>query len=428
LIQGRASHDSKIKSSYRSKNKEVHFGLVSETTEGRRIKDVYTELGLSLEGVAELLGGSQGMLHYTLGLLKDEQQASPEAPPEEWHKWTGILAAQGLLPLFYWKIKHHSTSSLPPDEIVLTMREAFLKGFAVHLQMERELAEALNAFRKRGIEALVLKGPGIGSMLYPHPATRPCGDLDLLVLPDSVIECRSILEGLGYKSLPVFEQERVLACDEEFSSIIPGRRRFKIELHWDSHPFAGLKAKRKVADLFSRAVETSTPDLTFKTLHPVDALINAAIHLMKHYAGVRLLWIYDIHLMLKRLTTKDEWELLKMLSDEWMALLPLERSFKLVQVWTGQEPPEDFRDLIQWYIPDKDEQQEIRDALHCGTDASSTLRLSMPRQIGTVGKLRYFIRLIFPPAAMVRHGYPPSREWLLPISYIRRWWTWIKRL
>jgi len=83
--------------------------------------------------------------------------------------------------------------------------------------MERQLREIIEGFQEEGVRVLVLRGPALAFSLYPDPAMRPSCDLDLLVLPEQVVQARGILEDLGYKCLAKrFETARDFFREECF--------------------------------------------------------------------------------------------------------------------------------------------------------------------------------------------------------------------
>jgi hypothetical protein len=57
--------------------------------------------------------------------------------------------------------------------------------------------EVVRAWRARGIDSILLKGPTTAEWLYPH-AARGYADADLLVAPDRVLPAANVLEELGF--------------------------------------------------------------------------------------------------------------------------------------------------------------------------------------------------------------------------------------
>jgi hypothetical protein len=295
--------------------------------------------------------------------------------------------------------------------------------------MERQLREVIDGFRKDGIRVLVLKGPALAWSIYPTPALRPSVDLDLLAPPEQMNQSRAILERLGYRCKgKMFDTYQDIFCDEQFIHPEKPQDNRPIELHWHVHPYFGSSRCESIEELFCRTVEIAKPSLTFESLHPVDALIHAAIHLtMHHNRQMRLVWIYDIALLARSLVVPDDWEALQERSIEWRARLAIENSLKLAQNWAGLQLPEGFNDFLAWPRPTHPELDAWTNATNRHERKKALLRLHMPGSSGIFDQVRSLLRLIFPPPDRIRQTYPPPHDWLLPLSYARRWLRWLGR-
>jgi putative nucleotidyltransferase-like protein len=64
---------------------------------------------------------------------------------------------------------------------------------------DRVTAEVVTAFRAKGIESILLKGPAIAQWLYDEGALRPYADCDLLVPPDDFVRGETVLADLGFE-------------------------------------------------------------------------------------------------------------------------------------------------------------------------------------------------------------------------------------
>ena len=298
--------------------------------------------------------------------------------------------------------------------------------------MERQLREIIEAFQEQGVRVLVLRGPALAFSLYPDPAVRPSGDLDLLVMPEQVIQARGILESLGYRCLAKrFETARDFFREECFIYQKNRGNKFPVDLHWvhwELHPFFKGSEEVDIQDLFQRAWKVETPSVTFETLHPVDYLIHSAIHLvMIHKNEMRLSWIYDTALLAQHLQVPNEWKALQERSVAWRARLPLEQCLKMAQVWAGLELPGGFDDFSTWPGPTEDEAAVWADTMwrHWVT---ILLQRSLANPSILLRRVPSLLRLLFPHPDIVRFCYPASSNWLLPVSYVRRWFRWFDDL
>ncbi|MFA9613301.1 MAG: nucleotidyltransferase family protein, partial [Deltaproteobacteria bacterium] len=342
------------------------------------------------------------------------------------------LRANWIIPFVYRKIGSLPQECLPPEPITDEMRQAFLVSCVRSLHMEGQLREIIEAFREQGVRVLVLRGPALAFSLYEDPAMRPSCDLDLLVLPEQVVQARTILESLGYRCLAKrFETARDFFREECFIHQENPGNTFPVDLHWvhwELHPFFKGSEEVDILDLFQRAWKVETPTLAFETLHPVDYLIHSAIHLiMIHKNEMRLSWIYDTALLAQHLQVPDDWETLQERCVAWRARLPLEHCLKMAQVWAGLELPEGFDDFSTWPRPTEDESAVWEDTMrHHWVTILLKRSLSNPSLL--LKRIPSLLRLLFPHPDIVRFCYPTSSNWLLPLSYVRRWFRWFDDL
>jgi hypothetical protein len=68
---------------------------------------------------------------------------------------------------------------------------------AVALALDAVCGEVVSAWRAEGIESILLKGATVASWLYPDEV-RPISDVDLLVMPDRLLDATAILRRLGF--------------------------------------------------------------------------------------------------------------------------------------------------------------------------------------------------------------------------------------
>ena len=396
------------------------------------IKKIHPDLKLCGTTDTSLLDLSNELVTYVRSVLHDESTLAPAASLDEWSNLLDFLRANWIIPFVYRRIGSLPTECRPPEPITDEMRQAFQFGRVRSLHMERQLQEIIEAFREQGVRVLVLRGPALAFSLYPDPAMRPSCDLDLLVLPEQVVQARGILESLGYRCLARrFETARDFFREECFVHQKNPGNTFPIDLHWvhwELHHFFKGSEEVGIDDLFQRAWKVETPTLAFETLDPVDYLIHSAIHLvMIHKNEMRLSWIYDTALLAQHLKIPADWETLQERCVALRARLPLEHCLKMAQVWAGLELPAGFDDFSTWLRPTEDESAVWEDTMrHHWVTILLKRSLSNPSLL--LKRIPSLLRLLFPHPDIVQFCYPTSSNWLLPISYVRRWLRWIDDL
>jgi hypothetical protein len=402
------------------------------TTLKGAMQEIHQSMKLCGTSDASLHDLSDELLTYVRSILKDESPLAPEASVDQWSCLLDFLRANWIIPFVYRKIGSLPQECRPPETITDEMRQDFLISVVRSLHMERQLQEIIEGFQEQGVRVLVLRGPALAFSLYTDPAMRPSCDLDLLVAPENVIQARDILESLGYRCLAKrFETSREFFREECFIHQENPGNKFPVDLHWvhwELHPFFKGSEEVDIEDLFERARKVETPNLAFETLHPVDYLIHSAIHLvMIHKNGMRLSWIYDTALLAQHLHVPDDWKTLQERSVAWRARLPLEQCLKMAQVWIGLELPDGFDAFSTWPSPTEDEAAVWADTMRHHW-VSILLKRSLANPSLLLKRVPSLLRLLFPHPDIVRFCYPTSSNWLLPVSYVRRWFRWFDDL
>lgn len=109
--------------------------------------------------------------------------------------WNSPVEGEGVID---WKAvmkiaKHHGNTALladvavkmtggnkPPEAMYGALREAMRSNLLQQMNLRKILVAAVKLLREHGIEPVLLKGFGLAS-LYPNPALRQFGDIDLFV-------------------------------------------------------------------------------------------------------------------------------------------------------------------------------------------------------------------------------------------------------
>jgi hypothetical protein len=376
-----------------------------------------------------LISASEDPLSYFLALLRNEQPIFPQATVELWSAHLDYLNNYEIIPLLYWKIGLLSSELRPSQVIIDEMRKSFLLYHARYLHVEGQLRQILRAFEHEGIEVLLLKGPALAVQVYPHPATRPFADIDLLVRPEQYAKAREVLYEGGYRcQLDRFENFQELFNAEPFVHSDDSKKYFEVDLHWSLFQYHGLGRNNEVEEIFRTKRKAETPTLRFETLDKVNALLYAAFHLIiQHPDDMRLTWIGDISLLAQSLVYPDEWELLRQRCSTLKLSLAMQEALKLAQVWCGLQLPEVYSDFTKWLDPEEDEKAELT---YLSQKGGPDIRLKgyFGNFLSAPRKIQFLLKFLFPSPENIYMTFPPSKRWLLPLSYIRRWGSWIAKV
>jgi hypothetical protein len=166
---------------------------------------------------------------------------------------------------------------------------------AVELLRGREITRVLDALHARGIDPILLKGTPLAYSIYDSPALRPREDTDMLIRAEDGDAVRRIMTLLGY-SAPAY-------CDDVHYQFPLERydeygAAHAFDFHWrlsTQAAFADLLTFEEM-DTEARAVPALGPFA--RAAGDVHALLLACVHPAMHHQNVeRLIWIYDVHLL-----------------------------------------------------------------------------------------------------------------------------------
>ncbi len=180
--------------------------------------------------------------------------------------------------------------------------------------------------------AIVLKGPAISDRLYPDPALRPYGDLDLMVARESLGDAKTALSAIGYEEQIQLRPGWEVAHGHTIDLVrAVGRKSVHVEVHWRVSDDRVGEAMSHAA--LSEAAERvpGTPGAAFPSLP--DQLLICALHLMSHREK-RLAWLEDIR-RINLLATEEEWEAGFLRAQELGLLWVLNRALDYVERYLG---------------------------------------------------------------------------------------------
>lgn len=187
---------------------------------------------------------------------------------------------------------------------------------ALDLVRERELVRVLEALAQCSIHPLLIKGSPLAYTHYPSPALRVRGDTDILITEEQSDSTRQTLLELGYKSPNAVSGEWVShQYTMEKQDGLGVDHVLDVHLKLSNHQiFAGLLSYDELA-----RDSVSIPPLgkNARTLDPKHSLMLACTHRVghfhspyyvddvPHYGGNRLIWLYDIHLLVTGMSPNE---------------------------------------------------------------------------------------------------------------------------
>lgn len=174
---------------------------------------------------------------------------------------------------------------------------------------ERNTRQVLDALGDSGLCPLVLKGTALAYGYYPRPDLRPRVDLDLFLPEEDIEEASRILVLLDYQ-LQLNNAGTLISRQVGFATRRRDAPRQVIDLHWQISNRPRFAQTLSYREMSSRAQPLAKLGPRARAPHPEDLLLHACFHYAGHHLGERrLIWLYDIHLLLTMLSTtrRDHW-------------------------------------------------------------------------------------------------------------------------
>jgi hypothetical protein len=211
-----------------------------------------------------------------------------------WDELVELAEAEGVSPLLDRTLHGLSAVEVPADAreaLGVAYREA---GY-VSLLQESVRSRFCSSLHQRQIPALLLKGAALAYTCYDDPATRPMGDLDLLIDRSRLEEAAGCAEQHGFRPLWGSLARELQRSRGHLVYTHPSTGAI-LELHWE-------------LQVLGRAQARALPEI-WAGAQPVDGLGNArrmrwghavpllCAHLILQHQEARLLWLYDLHRVL----------------------------------------------------------------------------------------------------------------------------------
>ena len=345
-----------------------------------------------------------------LSLLRSFVQGAPPEKAEQLDSsflWR-CAEQQSLLPILAYQNKRWG---LFDDEKLNCRLESILYGaIANNTGRCTDFDELSAAFTQHGIRHMPVKGYYL-RRVYPLPALRNFGDIDVLIHAEDRKKSDELLRSLGY------------TVDHDWEptySYIKGMEHYEIHTNMMD---CNLDDRADLQAYFDRAWDYAEPDEGLRFAPSLDFhFIYTVCHLAKHlYTGGAGLRMYlDIALYVKCHDADLNWTVIK---EEFEALHFVDFFYTVMnasRVWFGvdtvcplPEPDEKALDKLLDYTLESDLFGHSRD--------HSVVSLRNDSD-GKVSKVKVIFNMLFPPASQIerRYTFLQGRHWLLPIAWIKR--------
>jgi hypothetical protein len=360
-------------------------------------------------------------------LLRGEAPAWPADPPDV-EVFLREARYHGVMPL----LDAHFRTWVPapqvedrwPDAIRRACRDDALLQSMRELVYRTELASVLAELAKAGIAPLILKGAALAHSHYPSPALRPRGDADLLIPESQLPPTAAVLDRLGY-ARGQGVTGALISYEANWSRDTAAGITHNLDVHWRINNSQILAKLLTYDELAARAASVPALGPHARALCPVHALLLACMHRAghanapyysdgrAHLGGDRLIWLWDIHLLVTRMSDDELAEFVALATAKRLKAICLDALDACIERFATPVAPSVLAGLA-----------------HVGRTEPSARYLSggRTRQMigdflaldGAVQRARWLKELAFPPAEYMRGKYPDAATHWLPVLYARR--------
>jgi hypothetical protein len=357
--------------------------------------------------------------------------------PGEWEKLVVSAKQHGVAPLLYHAL-HATDVPIPiPSPLWQTLQQEYYLTTAYNTLLYGELNRILTALQQEHIPIVVLKGAALANTLYPEIGLRPMADIDLLVPGEHLERAVQVVCSLGYDS-----SEKRAGFGRAHMHHISLHNRLAhhsiLEIHhdliiWESD------CRPPSLDWFwsqsrvwppahkSYASEEGVPPghtgslATITQFSPAANLLYLAAHITLQHgvAWSKLIWLYDIHLLLTHHADDIDYDdlLTQARSLRWSAALHM--ALEQTQRCFGSPLPHGLLAALKAQC----DPQAVRLVQQKASPTSSRTR-NMLRELVLMSwqeRISFMSAIIFPDPRYMRYRYNPDPPWLLPLSYPYRW-------
>ncbi len=311
-----------------------------------------------------------------------------------------------------------------PEAVLEACRQQAIAQAMWEMRHERLLKQVLARLSAIGVRPVLFKGTALAYGLYPAPFLRTRGDSDFIVPPQERARATEALEALGFERGPGPGGEFISyqAC---YSRQEPDGTLHALDLHWRINNSELLSKLFAYEELRQQAQALPGLGTDALAVGPVHALMLACMHRISHkhhpyhvggtayYGGDRLIWLYDIHLLLEALSPPQQGELAELAERKGLRAVCLE-GIELARARFHTRVPDALREALASTGP----AEPTADYL------SGTALYQQWADFRAIGgarnKLRFMAEVLFPPASYMRQKYPDADQRLLPWLYLRR--------
>jgi hypothetical protein len=223
----------------------------------------------------------------------------------DWELVLQRAARWRLAPLVYVNVRQAVPFSQVPEPVTSQLRSYCHRATIRSVAWRKLLRAALQRLSAADVPVIVLKGAALSALVYPSPALRPMGDIDLLVRRRDLGRADELVRGLT--EVPGLTSQ---------SSLLDVRAHIFSPDH--SAPKLPSAARIPTEDFWERALPAEIESVATLVFSNEDLLLHLALHLVygAGFAG-RVTTLCDIGATCQRLAEAIDWSRFVTLAERY---------------------------------------------------------------------------------------------------------------
>jgi hypothetical protein len=291
----------------------------------------------------------------------------------------------------------------------------FSKQLHIIHELQRQAFKVVfEAFSKNHMAFIVLKGWALAYSVYDAPYLRPKTDIDILIEGKHKKRAKEILSELGYANPRGWEPREIIDQFSMRKTLVKGIYA-NIDVHLELTNDKALQPLFSWQELLNNS--EYQPELSVKILNKSYALLHAVIHLLHHSCNsddIKLIWFYDLYLILKNLSHEEKVILLKKIDSAGLSnvmrfaleakqsLFPLSQTSEILNVLSTLGSDSKFIYLTQ------------------PPSRFDVMFRNFKQTTGLAKKTKVIQETFFPPKEEIYLKYGKNNGWPLPLLYLKR--------
>jgi hypothetical protein len=341
----------------------------------------------------------------------------------DWNYIMECSRRQGISPLFYWNLKKVSDKKDVPFEVMKKLERIYYSNLARNMMFFNELGKTLKAFKKVGIETVVLKGVFLAEEIYKNIGLRPMSDIDLLIKEEDVEKAKEELSKLNYFAEPVIVPTKLhkkfyTALHEELQ-LVNQNKEIMIEIHWDIQPIHN-PYKVDIKKLWDNVKPVKIAGVDVLTFAPEDTLQYLCLHMDKHInlkgapANKPLRDFCDIAEVTRYYNEIINWNLLLQNSKSFKTEEPVYQGLYIAKKYFDAFVPESILRELETVKPKIGFEEIFKGVKYYSNEKiqwdETSYLIDLRRVKGTWNKAFIALGQLFPSKQYMMHHYPIKNE------------------